>query len=249
MKDMKTLCDMITNIKKPSSAINAVSLLKSVEIFTDCSLALVIFGLGLKQKDFKIDEDFFNVRAINEWSGGDAFIFEKAMEAAIYYTEIVKEGRAFRDILTEIYETLYLSGKSGDGLGQFLTPMDVSDLIAKLASTKKGKSLVNDISINDDCCGTASMPLSALRETVKETQLYINKKVSLNDIDPLMVKMAIIQVMAPVAFKEYDLKEVSIYCGNMLLNNPRSVFQYKYKVKEKDERQAEAFNKILDITY
>ena len=247
MKDMRKLCDMITNIKKPSSAINAASLLKSIEIFTDCSLALVIFGLGLKQKDFKVDEAFFNVRSINEWSGEDDFIFEKAMEAAIYYTEIVKESRAFRDILTEIYETLYLSGKAGDGLGQFLTPMDLSNLIAKLASTKKGKSLVNDTSINDDCCGTASMPLSSLRETVKETQLYTNKKVSLNDIDPLMVKMAIIQVMAPVAFKEYDLKEVSIYCGNILLNNPHCVFQYKHK--KKNERQAEAFKKILDIAY
>lgn len=142
MKDMKILCDMLTNIKRPSSATNATSILKSIEIFTGCSLALVIFGLGLKQKDFKIDEDFFNVRSINEWSGGDDFIFEKAMKAAIYYTEIVKENRAFSDILTEVYETIHLSGKAGDGLGQFLTPMDVSNLIAKLASTKKGKSSV-----------------------------------------------------------------------------------------------------------
>lgn len=248
MKDMKILCDMITNIKRPSSATNATSILKSIEIFTDCSLALVIFGLGLKQKDFKIDEDFFNVRSINEWSGGDDFIFEKAMEAAIYYTEIVKENRAFSDILTEVYETIHLSGKAGDGLGQFLTPMDVSNLIAKLASTKKGKSSVNDTSINDDCCGTASMPLSALKEIVKESEIFINRKVSLNDIDPLLVKIAIIQVMAPVAFKEYDLKEVSIFCGNALLQNSHCVFRYKDK-KKNYERQVEAFNKIMDIVF
>ena len=48
----------------------------------------------------------------------------------------------------------------------------------------------------------------------------------MNDIDPLMVKMTIVQIMAPVAFKDVDIKSVKIFNGNALLNNLKQSFSY-----------------------
>ena len=69
--------------------------------------------------------------------------------------------------------------------------------------------------------------LSTLKELHQKNGSYLDTTLNLNDIDPLMVKMAIIQIMAPIAFKEnVDIKEINIFNHNALLNKNKQVFKY-----------------------
>lgn len=225
MKDMKKLCDLITNIKKPSSASNANTMLKSVELFTDIVLGLTTCAMSLNHQYFEMDKHFFNVDEIGTSPSVDPILFDKGMSAAIYFIEMIKEREAFSDILAETFEAIYLTGKSGDGLSQFLSPTDIANLIADLSLSKyDGK---DNIFINDDCCGAGSLVLPFIRKSIKPNDSYIDKKIHLNDIDPLMVKMAIIQIMAPVAFKMYDLNRVIAFTGNVLTLDSKAVFKYE----------------------
>ncbi|WP_249263650.1 N-6 DNA methylase [Salmonella enterica] len=135
--------------------------------------------------------------------------------------DIIKQEEAFTDVLSELFEDLYLTGKNGDGLGQFLTPMDISSLTASLQATS-GQSGT----FYEECCGAGSMTLARLRERCRREGHYLEQAVQMNDIDPLMVKMAIVQIMAPVAFKDVDIKSVKIFNGNALLNNLKKSFSY-----------------------
>lgn len=80
------------------------------------------------------------------------------------------------------------------------------------------RSRADTAKINEECCGDGSIVLSTLKELHQKNGSHLDTTLNLNDIDPLMVKMAIIQVMAPIAFKEnIDIKEVNIFNQKLLI--------------------------------
>ncbi|ECA8425495.1 hypothetical protein EQN67_24295, partial [Salmonella enterica subsp. enterica serovar Livingstone] len=209
------LSKLITEIKNPLSPSNANNLIKGIELFTGFCLYLVCDGLT-KKKDstFKITSEFFDGNIIANMPKNKVVKYTRAADAAFLYMDIIKQEEAFTDVLSELFEDLYLTGKNGDGLGQFLTPMDISSLTASLQASSDPSG-----TFYEECCGAGSMTLARLRERCRREGHYLEQAVQMNDIDPLMVKMAIVQIMAPVAFKDVDIKSVKIFNGNALLNN------------------------------
>ncbi|EHH1421970.1 N-6 DNA methylase [Salmonella enterica subsp. enterica serovar Typhimurium] len=223
MNNIQHLSKLITEIKNSSTALNAASILKAIELFTGFCLYLVCDALHTKQKTFQITSGIFDGNIIANMPENEIEKYSKAADAAYQYVHIIKQKEAFTDVLSELYEEIYLSGKCGDGLGQFLTPDDVSSLIASLGI----RSRADTAKINEECCGAGSIVLSTLKELHQKNGSYLDTTLNLNDIDPLMVKMAIIQVMAPIAFKEnVDIKEVNVFNQNSLLNKTNQVFKY-----------------------
>ncbi|HGL6196855.1 TPA: N-6 DNA methylase [Klebsiella pneumoniae] len=223
MNNIQHLSKLITEIKNPSTTLNAVSILKAIELFTGFCLYLVCDALHTKQKTFQITSGIFDGNIIANMQKNEIEKYSKAADAAYQYVHIIKQKEAFTDVLSELYEEIYLTGKCGDGLGQFLTPDDVSSLITSIGM----RSRADTANINEECCGAGSIVLSTLKELHQKNGCYLDTKLNLNDIDPLMVKMAIIQVMAPIAFKEnVDIKEVNIFNHNTLLNKNKQVFKY-----------------------
>ncbi|MGJ8012785.1 N-6 DNA methylase [Klebsiella pneumoniae] len=221
MNNIQHLSKLITEIKNPLSPSNANNLIKGIELFTGFCLYLVCDALHAKQKTFKITSEIFDGNIIANMPKNEVIKYTRAADAAFLYMDIIKQEEAFTDVLSELFEDLYLTGKNGDGLGQFLTPNDISSLTASLQATS-GKSGT----FYEECCGAGSMTLARLRERCRREGHYLDQAVQMNDIDPLMVKMAIVQVMAPVAFKGIDIKTVKIFNGNALLNNLKPSFSY-----------------------
>ncbi|ENM7576330.1 N-6 DNA methylase [Salmonella enterica] len=223
MNNIQHLSKLITEIKNPSTALNAASILKAIELFTGFCLYLVCDALHTKQKTFKITSGIFDGNIIANMPENEIEKYSKAADAAYQYVHIIKQKEAFTDVLSELYEEIYLTGKCGDGLGQFLTPNDVSRLLSSLTM----RSRADTTKINEECCGAGSIVLSTLKELHQKNGSYLDTTLNLNDIDPLMVKMAIIQVMAPIAFKNnVDIKEINIFNQNVLLNEINQIFKY-----------------------
>ncbi|HAF6515539.1 TPA: N-6 DNA methylase [Salmonella enterica] len=223
MNNIQHLSKLITEIKSPSTALNAASILKAIELFTGFCLYLVCDALHTKQKTFQITSGIFDGNIIANMPENEIEKYSKAADAAYQYVHIIKQKEAFTDVLSELYEEIHLTGKCGDGLGQFLTPDDVSSLITSIGM----RSRADTAKINEECCGAGSIVLSTLKELHQKNGCYLDTTLNLNDIDPLMVKMAIIQVMTPIAFKEnVDIKEINIFNNNTLLNINKQVFKY-----------------------
>ncbi|ECI9779697.1 N-6 DNA methylase [Salmonella enterica] len=223
MNNIQHLSKLITEIKNPSTALNAASILKAIELFTGFCLYLVCDALHTKQKNFQITSGIFDGNIIANMPESEIDKYSKAADAAYQYVHIIKQKEAFTDVLSELYEEIYLTGKCGDGLGQFLTPDDVSSLLSSLTM----RSRADTAKINEECCGAGSIVLSTLKELHQKNGSYLDTTLNLNDIDPLMVKMAIIQVMAPIALKEnVDIKEINIFNHNTFLNENKQVFKY-----------------------
>ena len=221
MNNIQHLSKLITEIKNPSSPSNATNLIKGIELFTGFCLYLVCDALHAKQKKFQITSGIFDGNIIANMPKNEIEKYSKAASAAYHYVHIIKQEEAFTDVLSELFEDLYLTGKNGDGLGQFLTPMDISSLTASLQASSDPSG-----TFYEECCGAGSMTLARLRERCRREGHYLEQAVQMNDIDPLMVKMAIVQIMAPVAFKDVDIKSVKIFNGNALLNNLKKSFSY-----------------------
>ena len=135
MNDIQKLSKLITEIKNPSSPSNATNLIKGIELFTGFCLYLVCDALHAKQKNFQITSGIFDGNIIANMPKNEIEKYSKAASAAYHYVHIIKQEEAFTDVLSELFEDLYLTGKNGDGLGQFLTPMDISSLTASLQAT------------------------------------------------------------------------------------------------------------------
>ena len=87
--------------------------------------------------------------------------------------ELGKED--FDDVLGNLYEDLGLSSKH---LGQFFTPIHVSDLMAKITfnveDTKKTIEENGYTSVSDSCCGSGRMLLSYLK-ACRENDINLDK--------------------------------------------------------------------------
>ena len=119
--------------------------------------------------------------------------FKKGFEAAML--EYGKACEGFQDPLGEIYMDRISSGE----LGQYFTPIHITDFMAEIAGVK------ND-SVSDPTCGSGRMLLSALkvaRREEKEPFLYGN------DLCPLCAKMTLLNILVNTARGE-------VSCGDTM---------------------------------
>ncbi|EJB8440325.1 hypothetical protein MW344_004999 [Vibrio parahaemolyticus] len=125
----------------------------------------------------------------------------------------------FRDILGEVLHELDAANKKG--LGQCMTPPDISYLIGKLASRYKAQNQHcfdgDELNISDETgCGTGALVLTQL----EHLNLSEHKKVLVRfvDIDEVMIKAAYLQINANIALhmpEGIDFKLMPI-CANAL---------------------------------
>ena len=97
------------------------------------------------------------------------------------------ESKPYSDRLGLFYEELVTSHVKSKSIGQFYTPVTVTDLMNKLSLPNNDLSLMdNDIFINDCACGSARMLLSAHVKTKGEC-ICIGQ-----DLDETSCKMAVL---------------------------------------------------------
>lgn len=181
------------------------------------------------------------------------------------YKELVEALPAFSDVLMSVIEEMYLADKKGEGLGQFLTPPDLAQLIALLIAT----DLDNDggrtkpYRFYEMCCGVGSLILPiAANEAVKGRHRTRLINLEMNDIDPLMCSAAALQFVANSVIHEQDLHQLRVTCSNALTETkPHSKSVVVIKTPEKlfervrlahtnivleRENRIRAFNSITD---
>lgn len=135
------------------------------------------------------------------------------------YKELVEALPPFSDVLMSVIEEMYLANKKGDGLGQYLTPPDLTNLIAlQIAS-----DLDNDggrtkpYRFYEMCCGVGSLILPiAANEAAKGRHRTRLINLEMNDLDPLMCCAAALQFVANSVIHEQDLHQLRVTCSNAL---------------------------------
>lgn len=152
------------------------------------------------------------------------------------YKEVVEALPAFSDVLTMLIEEVALARRSGDGLGQFLTPSDLSNLLAALHQTKKKKSKGRDTwRFYDMSCGAGSLQLPRVAIEAgkgREKTRLIN--LEMNDIDPSMCCAAALQFVTSIVVHEQDLHQLRVTCSNTLTETkPHSKSMVVLKTPEK----------------
>lgn len=181
------------------------------------------------------------------------------------YKELVEALPAFSDVLMSVIEEMYLADKKGEGLGQYLTPPDLAQLIALLIAT----DLDNDggrtkpYRFYEMCCGVGSLILPiASNEAAKGRHRTRLINLEMNDLDPLMCSAAALQFVANSVIHEQDLHQLRVTCSNALTETePHSKSVVVIKTPEKlfervrlahtnivleRENRIRAFNSITD---
>ncbi|MBJ7434389.1 MAG: hypothetical protein JHC54_01065 [Acinetobacter sp.] len=136
------------------------------------------------------------------------------------YKEVVEALPPFSDVLTMLIEVIALFRRTGEGLGQFLTPTDLSSLIGSLLHELESqqRSIGRDSwTFYDSTCGAGSLQLPRVAIEAgkgREKTRLIN--LEMNDIDPLMCCAAALQFVASVVIHEQDLHQLRITCSNAL---------------------------------
>ncbi|WCP83235.1 hypothetical protein PQE20_17610 [Vibrio harveyi] len=125
----------------------------------------------------------------------------------------------FRDVLGEVLHELNAANKKG--LGQCMTPPDITSLLGKLASRYKAQNQPcfdgDWLIISDETgCGTGALVLTQL----EHLNLSEHKKVLVRfvDLDEVMLKAAFLQINANIALhmpENIDFKTMPI-CANTL---------------------------------
>ncbi|KFE54058.1 N-6 DNA methylase [Pseudomonas syringae] len=136
------------------------------------------------------------------------------------YKELVEALPAFSDVLMSVIEEMYLANKSGEGLGQYLTPPDVAYLIDELIEVSESNLAQprnEPYGIQDDCSGAGSLTLPrAKTEAAKGRQRIRMLNVKVKDLDPFMCCAAALQFVANIVVHEQDLHQLQVTCSNAL---------------------------------
>lgn len=128
------------------------------------------------------------------------------------YCELVRASEPFTDVFSMLHEELLLTGRRGEGLGQFYTPSDLADCLALLMPL-----LSDGKSIEDLCCGAGSLPLAALKRCALTTpEALATVTVILNDIDEQACKVAFLQVVANMLVHRVQLGTVLMFNCNVI---------------------------------
>lgn len=96
------------------------------------------------------------------------------------------------DVLGYVYEELFQSKSKASSLGQFFTPMCLSDLCSMLTSDGKKN---NRVTVNDCACGSGRMLVSHYMQATSKNQTNNNSYYVGEDIDITSVKMCALNLM------------------------------------------------------
>ena len=118
------------------------------------------------------------------------------------------------DIFNELFEDLFLTGKKGENLGQFLTPNRLSEAICRFVGWEKNIKY----NIGDICAGTGSLLFPLLREIYSKEGFEGVQKIKLiyNDIDSLMAQLFMAQILTNMAYHNLDFKDLRVYIGDAI---------------------------------
>lgn len=136
------------------------------------------------------------------------------------YKELVEALPAFSDVLTMLIEEIALFRRSGEGLGQFLTPTDLSSLLGSLLHTLESQNRTTGTdswTFYDSTCGAGSLQLPRVAIEAgkgREKTRLIN--LEMNDIDPSMCCAAALQFVTSIVVHEQDLHQLRVTCSNAL---------------------------------
>lgn len=154
------------------------------------------------------------------------------------YKELVEALPAFSDVLTMLIEEIALFRRSGEGLGQFLTPTDLSSLLGSLLHTLESQNRTTGTdswTFYDSTCGAGSLQLPRVAIEAgkgREKTRLIN--LEMNDIDPSMCCAAALQFVASIVVHEQDLHQMRVTCSNALTETePHSKSVVVIKTPEK----------------
>lgn len=168
----------------------------------------ILENVFIDDTHFSIDKKLF-----------DTLNAEALAKSVRLYKEAVEALPAFSDVLMSVIEEMYLADKKGEGLGQYLTPPDLANLIALQIAT----DLDNDggrtkpYRFYEMCCGVGSLILPiASNEAAKGRHRTRLIDLEMNDLDPLMCSAAALQFVANSVIHEQDLHQLRVTCSNTL---------------------------------
>ncbi|EHF5229962.1 TPA: N-6 DNA methylase [Klebsiella quasipneumoniae] len=154
--------------------------------------------------EFKIEEKFYNQ-------------FEREIIEIANMISIEINKNPLTDIFNELFEECYLTGKKGDSFGQFLTPIDISELLADIIYTTN-KDSKNKYKIADICAGTGSLIFPLLKRIFLKEGFEGIQKVELfyNDKDSFVSQLFIAQILTNMIYHNLDFKDLRVYIGDSI---------------------------------
>ncbi|WP_132577675.1 N-6 DNA methylase [Pseudomonas aeruginosa] len=214
---MKKLLDSIYQITKNEKESESRNLEKAFKVFVNFSLSQLLLvymrKTGSSQERFLITKDVIS-SDISNFSCDSKVLLNALSE----YMKVVVSEEPFTDTLSETYEELFLTGRRGERLGQFMTPPDLSRAVSKLMLDDSAVSAIEKpIWFSEPCCGTGSMALATLHRiwSLNPEKLGL-VNLLLNDIDETMVRVALLQVLSSVVLHNLDLNEVRSFNANLI---------------------------------
>ncbi|WP_223526623.1 N-6 DNA methylase [Pseudomonas sp. BF-B-26] len=157
--------------------------------------------------------------------------------SAQIYKGVVEALPVFSDVLHSLIEDIWLDDQKGNGLGQYLTPPDLANLIGNLIDVCESDrdKRTQPYVIHDDCSGAGSLTLPGAQREARvgrhRTQLL---NLMVNDIDPLMCCAAALQFVSSMVVHEHDLHQLRVICSNALTETkPNSKSMVVIKTPEK----------------
>ncbi|WP_224055841.1 N-6 DNA methylase [Vibrio penaeicida] len=154
----------------------------------------------------------YQMRVVKDFSKRYDWLKEDFLDFLVLYISEVDQN-PFEDLLGFVLFEINALDKKG--LGQCFTPPDIARLLSKLTNSYVEGESCSYGSFSDICCGSGSLVLAQM-ETIHETKQH-NIKVIINDIDELMVKTAVVQVlMNEMHLDSFDTIHLKAYRSNAL---------------------------------
>lgn len=205
---------------------------------TDTELAEHIY---IDDTHFSLDEKLFGTLNI------------QALATSVrLYKEVVEALPAFSDVLMKPIEEIGLDGKKGDGLGQFLTPPDLANLLDELINTDaKSEGPRTAYRLYEACSGAGSLVLpKAMTKAIEGRHRTRLIDLEMHDLDPFMCCAAALQFVSSIVVHEQDLHQLRVTCSNALTETkPHSKSMIVIKTPKKLFRRVmEAHNQRIQQT-
>ncbi|MFV3378544.1 hypothetical protein ACNE9Y_30975, partial [Pseudomonas sp. NY11226] len=124
---------------------------ESYKLFIEYSFQMICYAWIDKNMDRRLDNGAWFYVCQDSKRAYEVFQENHALgDALISYFDLVAAHEPFTDLLTMVHEDLLLTGKGGEGIGQFFTPSDLSNLLSELAFVSGCFTGANQ---SDDCSG------------------------------------------------------------------------------------------------
>lgn len=188
---------------------------ESYKLFIEYSFQMICYAWIDKNMDRRLDNGAWFYVCQDAKVDYNVFQDNYALgDALLSYFDLVAAHEPFTDLLTMVHEDLLLSGKGGEGIGQFFTPSDLSNLLSELAFVS---GCFTGAIQSDDCSGAGSLTLGLLKRRFKaDPESLKSLTVEMTDIDELACKAAFIQVAASILSHDIAMKRVLVFKSNVL---------------------------------